>query len=119
MTYLLDSDWVADYLKGRDPAVEIVDSLYSAGLAISIITYAEVLEGIYYGRRREYHEAMFRRLLQGIDVLGVSRRVAERYARMSGQLRSQGRIISSHLHWVSGITANGERAVRHSGRNPT
>lgn len=39
MTYLIDTDRVADYLKGRDPAVSLLNSLVEVGLAISIITY--------------------------------------------------------------------------------
>ncbi len=93
MRYLVDSDWIVEFLKGRTRAVDLLDALLADGIAISIVTYAEVLEGIYYGRGPMHHEAMFRRLLQGIDVLGVSRRVAERYARISGQLRSQGLLI--------------------------
>ena len=94
MTYLLDSDWVADYLKGRESAVAIVDSLYSAGLAISIITYAEVYEGIYYGRDRTRYERVFREFLRGVDVLGINQRVARRFAIVRGMLRAQGQLIS-------------------------
>jgi tRNA(fMet)-specific endonuclease VapC len=93
MSYLVDSDWVADYLKGRDQAVELLDSLVADGLAVSIVTYAEVLEGIYYGHNPEHYEEVFRRFLRGCRVLGVTRAVAQRYARVSGELRSRGLLI--------------------------
>jgi hypothetical protein len=35
MTYLVDSDWVAEYLKGRAPAVNLLDSLLEEDLAIT------------------------------------------------------------------------------------
>lgn len=44
MTYLVDSDWVADYLKGRTTAVTVLTDLFAEGLAISIITFAEIEE---------------------------------------------------------------------------
>lgn len=94
MTYLLDSDWVADYLKGRDPAVVLIDSLYSAGLALSIITYAEVYEGIYYGHDRPRYERVYREFLRGVDILGINRPVARRFAIVRGALRAQGQLIS-------------------------
>jgi tRNA(fMet)-specific endonuclease VapC len=94
MIYLLDSDWVADYLKGREPAVEIVDSLYSAGLSISIITYAEVYEGIYYGHNRPQYERVYQEFLRGVDVLGINQGVARRFAIVRGALRTQGQLIS-------------------------
>jgi len=83
MTYLVDSDWVADYLKGRSLAVQLLDSLTAQGLAVSIVTYAEVLEGIYCGDHPVVYEAVLQRFLRATPVLGVTRRVAQRYARIS------------------------------------
>jgi tRNA(fMet)-specific endonuclease VapC len=93
MTYLVDSDWVADYLKGRPIAVQLLDSLVAAGLAISIVTYAEIFEGIYYGQDPAHYEDVFRRFLHGSRVLGITKPVAQRYARMSGDLPSKGLLI--------------------------
>jgi predicted nucleic acid-binding protein len=42
MKYLVDTDWVAEYLKGRDPAVRELNALAPEGLAISLITYGEI-----------------------------------------------------------------------------
>lgn len=93
MSYLVDSDWVADYLKGRSRAVALLDSLIADGLAISIIAYAEILEGIYYGQDPIHYHEVFQRMLRGIRVLTVSRPVAQRYARISGDLRVRGLLI--------------------------
>ncbi len=93
MRYLVDSDWVADYLKGRAPAIQLLDSLVGDGMALSIVTYAELLEGIYHGHDPAHSEGVFRRFLQGVPVLGVTKRIAERYARISGELRAQGLLI--------------------------
>ena len=46
MSYLVDTDWVVDYLKGRPDAVELLQSLAPEGLSMSIITYGEIYEGI-------------------------------------------------------------------------
>lgn len=100
MKYLVDSDWVADYLKGRDHAVQLLDSLVSDGIAISIITYAELLEGIYFGNNPSHYEAVFRRFLRGVEVVAVTRSIAERYARVSGDLRGQGLLLSEGLGLV-------------------
>jgi predicted nucleic acid-binding protein len=50
MKYLVDSDWVIDYLAGRQQAITLLSSLAIEGLAISLITFGEIYEGIYYGR---------------------------------------------------------------------
>lgn len=46
MKYLLDSDRVVDYLKGRPDAVELVDNISTEGLSISTITYGKILARI-------------------------------------------------------------------------
>jgi tRNA(fMet)-specific endonuclease VapC len=91
--FLIDSDWVVDYLKGLDTATALLNSLEPDGLAISIITFGEVLEGILFGRDRARHEAGFRRLLRRADVLPLSRAVMARFARTRGELRSRGQVI--------------------------
>ncbi len=47
MTHLVDSDYVADYLKGQRNATTFLERLLPEGLAISIITFAEVYEGVF------------------------------------------------------------------------
>ena len=93
MKYLVDSDWVADYLKGRTEASEFLRSLGTESLAISLITYGEIYEGIYYGANPKTHEAGFRRFLQWVDVLPLNRRIMQRFARIRGQLRRKGQLI--------------------------
>ena len=88
MTYLVDTDYVADYLKGQRQVAEILEPLLSEGLAISIITFAEIYEGIYYGQNRTQHEAGFRNLLKNMQVLGISRPIARQFAIIRGQLRA-------------------------------
>jgi tRNA(fMet)-specific endonuclease VapC len=93
MTHLIDSDWVADYLKGYRAAVQLLTGLPPDGLSISIITYGEVYEGIYFGHAPKQHEADFLRFVRGVTVLPVSRLVARRFARIRGTLRAQGALI--------------------------
>jgi tRNA(fMet)-specific endonuclease VapC len=93
MSYLVDSDLVADYLKGRRGSVEFLGPLVGDGLAISIITFAEVYEGILYGRDQPAHESVFTQFLRGVDVLPINRRIAKRYAKLAGELRAAGQMI--------------------------
>lgn len=93
MTYLVDSDWVADYLKGRPNAVALLDRLFPQGLAISIVTFAEVYEGIYYGTDPKRNEHIFRRFLEGVAVHGISQPIARRFALIRGDLRAKGQLI--------------------------
>jgi predicted nucleic acid-binding protein len=40
--YLLDTNWVIDYLAGEEGAGELIDNLVAEGIGISLITYMEV-----------------------------------------------------------------------------
>ena len=45
MAYLVDSDWLIDYLAGAPDALQLLERLSDAGLAISVITYMEAYQG--------------------------------------------------------------------------
>src|SRR5258706_15098573 len=88
MTYLVDTDYVADYLKGQRNVATLLEPLLPEGLAISIVTFAEVYEGIIYGHHRAHHEAGFRNFLKNTPVLGITRPIARRFAIIRGELRA-------------------------------
>jgi tRNA(fMet)-specific endonuclease VapC len=93
MKYLVDSDWVIDYLKGRPNALSLLEGFFDEGLAISIITFAEIYEGIYYSRDPKHNEIIFRRFLRGVNVLGINRPIAREFAIIRGDLRAKGQLI--------------------------
>lgn len=94
MIYLIDTDWVAEYLKGRDPVTRTLNSLATEELAISIITYGEIYEGIYYSRDPKRSEQGFLQFLRGTAVLPLNRPIMKEFARIRGQLRKVGQIIT-------------------------
>lgn len=93
MKYLVDTDRVVDWLKGRADAQRLLATLGNEGWAISLITYGEVYDGIYYGANPQRHEQDFRELLRSVPVLPLNQAIMRRFARIRGQLRRQGRII--------------------------
>ena len=94
MRYLVDTDRVADWLNGRPDATQLLSSLAPDGLAISLITYGEIYDGIYYGRDPKRSERVFLQLLRWVDVLPLSRSAMKRFARLRGQLRRTGQLIA-------------------------
>ena len=106
MSYLIDSDWVADFLKGRADAIRLLSGLPRDEIAISIITFGEVVEGIAFGHNRQAHEQGFRQFLQIADVLPLSRTIMRRFADLRGKLRSQGDLIPD-MDLLIGATALG------------
>lgn len=93
MSYLIDTDRVASYLNGRSDAVELLSSLRHDGLAISIITYGEIYDGIYASNDPHGNERAFLLFLRRVEVLPLTRTIMKRFAQIRGQLRRQGQII--------------------------
>ena len=93
MKYLIDSDFLADYLKGRTPAIEVLGRLRVEGLAVSVITLGEVYEGIYFGNNPRGNERGLTQLLRRVTILPVTEQIDRRYARIRGELRQRGQLI--------------------------
>ncbi len=116
MKYLVDSDWVVDYLIGKQQAIDLFSSVSQDSIAISLITFGEIYEGIYYGRDPQRSEAVFRQFLRSVDVLPLNRSIMQQFARIRGDLRRKGQIIAATAiyHDMTLLTRN----RKHYGRIP-
>jgi tRNA(fMet)-specific endonuclease VapC len=86
-------DWIADNLDGKPAAIDLLDSLKDDGLAISLITYGEIYDGVFHGRNPVAAEQNFLALLGRIRVLDLTQEIMQCYARIRGDLRITGRIV--------------------------
>ena len=91
--YLLDSDWLIDYLGGLPEAVNLLQPLAGVGLAFSVITYMEAFEGILRKDDPPAAQARLRAGLSPFQVIPVSAGIAERCAVIRYHIRSGGRRI--------------------------
>lgn len=67
--YLLDTDWAVDFLSGHQETVEKIRELKGHGLALSLISLAELYEGVYYSREPAESEQKLMDFLSGVDEL--------------------------------------------------
>jgi tRNA(fMet)-specific endonuclease VapC len=93
MRYLIDTDWVASHLNGRQEATELFSRIEQEDLFVSLITYGEIYDGIYHARNPRQFERVFRELLKGVQIVPLNRAIMQRFARVRGALRSGGQII--------------------------
>ncbi len=93
MKYLVDTDRAVDWLKGRADARQLLATLGNEGFAISLISYGEVYDGIYYGANPQRRERDFQDFLRSVPILPLDQAIMRRFARVRGQLRRQGRVI--------------------------
>ncbi len=72
-SYLEDSDVVADRAKRTAERYSYCE-LNPDGLAISLITYGEIYEGILYSTDPDASERLFNHFLRNVSVLTITRR---------------------------------------------
>ena len=102
--YLIDTDWVVDVLRGQPPAIHTLRRIAADGLAISIITYGELVEGAVYAQDPAKSHAGLKQFLEGKAILPLTEEIMDRFGRVRGALRSQGNLIGD-LDLLIGVTA--------------
>lgn len=95
MAYLIDSDWTIDHLSDIGVATELLTGLAIDGIAISVITYMEVYQGVLRSPNLEAAQARFDVFLDGIVVLPLSTAVARRCARLRNHLKQRGKRVNA------------------------
>ena|SRR5687768_2201709 len=93
MTYLVDSDQIIDGLKGIPTALTRLTALGPSGLAVSVMTFAEVVEGAHRDPDPPARIADVRRFLQSYRLLPVTEAIAELFAERRADLRARGLLI--------------------------
>ncbi len=88
--YLIDSDWVIDYLAGRRFAVALVDRLIKEDVSISIISIAELLDGA--ARTSDPAEAIsrLRAVLAPFETVGLDFETAVIFGTLRSSLERAG-----------------------------
>jgi tRNA(fMet)-specific endonuclease VapC len=89
----VDTDWAIHYLRGNPRITERLLAAKALGLGISLITLAELYEGIYYSRDPKEHMDRLMYFLRGFRVIGLDIETCKAFAWERGRLRSAGQAI--------------------------
>lgn len=91
--YLVDTDWAINYPNGHRPTAERLQALQPDGLAMSVISLAELYEGVFYSTKPTENERVLEDFLSVVEVIGVDDAIARRFGRERGRLRAAGQMI--------------------------
>jgi len=91
--YLVDTDWVIHYLNGHPGIVSRIQELSPQGIALSVVSLAELYEGVVYSRNPRDSEDALRDFLGGVELLGIDENTARIFGRERGRLRAKGQAI--------------------------
>jgi tRNA(fMet)-specific endonuclease VapC len=95
MAYLIDTDWIIDYLKGKKSIVNKLQKLFDEGLVISVISLAELYEGIFASKDPKKHLKTFQDFLSGVVVLGITDEICQTFGRLRAEQRKVGVTIDN------------------------
>jgi len=104
MRYLIDTDWTIHYLNGQPDVVRRVDELREEGVGLSVVSLAELYEGVYYSRDPQESERQLDALLRGIGVLGIDVETCKLFGKERGRLRAAGK-TAGDLDLLIGVAA--------------
>jgi len=122
--YLLDSDICVDAVRRRSTSLtETVRRIRPDGLALSVISYGEVTEGVLGSVNRVRDLSRWREFLAGCDILNVTLPIADRWAELRLYLRERRQIIGDNDLLIAATAQHFgmkvvTRNVRHFGRIP-
>jgi len=95
MPYLVDTDWVIDYLADDEPALKLLEQLAEGRIASSTITYMVICQGVERAPDPRAAEAKLAAFLESVPIIPLSTAVARRCARLREALRQAGRRVNS------------------------
>jgi len=93
VSFLIDTDWVIDHFNGLSSVTKRLRELESQGLAVSIVTVAELWEGVFSSRKRMRTETMLREFVDNVAVIGIDEETCKQFGQVRGALRKQGKLI--------------------------
>ncbi|MCI0440077.1 MAG: type II toxin-antitoxin system VapC family toxin [Chloroflexi bacterium] len=91
--YLVDTDWAIDALHGIEPVASRLTVLTSEEVGISIISLAELYEGVFNSTNPAANERAVLDFLTAIPVVNIDDETCRIFARERARLRRIGRLF--------------------------
>ncbi|MGD1104098.1 MAG: type II toxin-antitoxin system VapC family toxin [Terriglobia bacterium] len=92
-SFLVDTDWVIDHFNGVEAVTRRLQALRAQGLALSIISVAELWEGVHFSKEPARSQAMLTQFLSGVVILGIDEEICRRFGQLRGSLRRAGKLV--------------------------
>ncbi|MCY3569046.1 MAG: type II toxin-antitoxin system VapC family toxin [Chloroflexi bacterium] len=104
MQYALDSDWAIEYLRGNERFVGRIASLLPSGIGISVITLAELYDGVAAADNPIESERELIAFVNRLTLLSVDPEVARIFGFQRRRLRRAGERVED-MDLLIGATA--------------
>ena len=108
MQFLVDTDWVIDCLNGIERVAQHFDGLRPQGIGLSIISLAELYEGVFGAADPQADENALQDFLADVEVVPLDPTVCRIFAEERRKLRTAGTLVSDFDLLI------GSTAIRHN-----
>ena len=100
----MDTDWVIDYLHKADRTVRRLEVLFTNGVGLSIVSLAELYEGLARSRNPDADTEALRLFLEAVDVVPLDDAACRVFGEERARLREEGNLIGD-MDILIGATA--------------
>ena len=104
MEYLVDTDWTIDYLRRVDRTVKRLEELRPDGIGLSVVSLAELYEGIARSKDPGTDEKALDIFLGSVEVIPLDDAACRIFGEQRARLRAAGSLIGN-LDLLIGATA--------------
>ena len=95
MKCLLDTTWIVEHLRGNQEATTKIQELQEEGLAVSIMSVAELYEGVFRSRNPATNEDALKDFLSAVTVLDLDEQTCRVYGEEKTKLLHKGTVIGA------------------------
>jgi tRNA(fMet)-specific endonuclease VapC len=93
LSFLIDTDWVIDHFNGVTHVTRRLKELQPQGLGLSVVSAAELWEGVFYSRDPKRSQETLEGFLSGVELLGLDEEFCKRFGQLRGSMRKRGQTI--------------------------
>jgi tRNA(fMet)-specific endonuclease VapC len=93
LSFLIDTDWVIDHFNGVTHVTRRLKELQPHGLGLSVVSVAELWEGVFFSRDPKRSQETLEGFLSGVDLLGLDEEICKRFGQLRGSMRKRGQTI--------------------------
>jgi predicted nucleic acid-binding protein len=103
LRYLVDTDWIIDHFNGRKDVTEKLKEYAREGLTTSIITVAELYEGVFGSKDFNKSSKALETFLNGITIINIDIEICKIFGEKRHKLRKAGNLIGDFDLMIASI----------------
>ena len=110
LRYLVDTDWAIHYMNGQQEIVQRLDGFQPDGIGLSVVSLAELYEGVYYSSEPSESEQDLHDFLRTVTVVPLDEETCRVFGKERGRLRASKRRVGD-FDLLIGATALSHRLI--------